>query len=146
MTSIRRQALKIDDPLGPSATPAPEAPSAAPGKTTRRKAAPPPTPRAAGRPKRASGQTQAAPTDAVWREWSGLTGVGSFRLPHELLAELSDTARELGLPVGLMATAAITQLLDQPADQIAALVDRADDARIHGRRTSRRPLSKTAKR
>jgi hypothetical protein len=138
MTSIRRQALKIDDPLGPSATPAPEAPSAAPGKTSRRKTGQPPGPRAAGR---ARGQTQAGPTDGIWRQWSGVAGVGSFRLPHELLAELGDTARELGLPVGLMATAAITQLLDQPAEEIAALVDRADDARIHGRRTSRRPLA-----
>jgi hypothetical protein len=146
MTSIRRQALKIDDPLGPGATPAPEAPSTASGKTPRRKAAPPPTPRATVRPERARGQTEAVPTDGVWRQWSGLTGVGSFRLPHELLSELSDTARELGLPVGLMAAAAITQLLDQPADQIAALVDRADDARIHGRRTSRRPLTAKAKR
>ena len=73
----------------------------------------------------------------VWREWTGLTGVGSFRLPHELLAELGDTARELGLPIGLIVAAAITQLLDQSPEQIAALVDRADDARIHGRRTKR---------
>ena len=138
MTSIRRQGLKIDDPLGPGAMPAPEAPSAGPGKITRRK---PASPRAAAGQKRAGGQPQEPPpVDGVWREWSGLTGVGSFRLPHELLAELSDTARELRLPVGLMATAAIAQLLDQPADHIAALVDRADDARIHGRRSSRRPL------
>jgi hypothetical protein len=144
MTSIKRRALKIDDPLGPGTTPASEALSAAPDKTTRRKATRPPTPRTAGRPNRARGQSEAAPTDGVWRAWSGVTGVGSFRLPHELLAELSDTARELGLPVGLMATAAITQLLDQPAEEIAALVDRADDARIHGRRTSRRPLTAKA--
>ena len=65
-----------------------------------------------------------------------MTGVGSFRLPHELLAELGDTARELGLPIGMIVTAAITQLLDQPPEQIAALVDRADDARIHGRRNA----------
>jgi hypothetical protein len=77
----------------------------------------------------------------VWRAWSGITGVGSFRLPHELLVELSDTARELGLPIGMIVTAAITQLLDQPAEQIAELVDRADDARIHGRRHARRRLS-----
>jgi hypothetical protein len=139
MTSIRRQALKIDDPLGPGAMPAPEAPRAAPGKTSRHKAAQPPAPRAAGR---ARGQTQAAPTDGIWRQWSGQTGVGSFRLPHELLAELSDAARELGLPVGLMATAAITQLLDQPADEVAALVDRADDARIQGCRRARRQVPK----
>ncbi|HLH66634.1 MAG TPA: hypothetical protein VKV27_13115 [Solirubrobacteraceae bacterium] len=146
MTSIRRQALKIDDPLGPGATPAAEAPSAAPVKTTRRKAAPASTRRPGGDAKRARSQTEAAPCDGVWRQWSGLTGVGSFRLPHELLAELSDTARELGLPVGLMATAAIAQLLDQPAEEIAALVDRADDARIHGRRSSRRPLTTKASR
>lgn len=77
----------------------------------------------------------------MWREWTGLTGVGSFRLPHELLAELGDTARELGLPIGMIVTAAVTQLLDQPPDTIAALVDRADDARIRGRRIARRRLS-----
>jgi hypothetical protein len=80
----------------------------------------------------------------VWREWTGLTGVGSFRLPHELLAELGDTARGLGLPIGLIVAAAITQLLDQSPEQIAALVDRADDARIHGRRTNRRRLPERA--
>jgi hypothetical protein len=76
----------------------------------------------------------------VWREWTGVTSVGSFRLPHELLAELGERARRLGLPIGLIVTAAITQLLDQPPDEIAALVDRADDARIHGRRIARRRL------
>jgi hypothetical protein len=77
----------------------------------------------------------------VWRTWSGITGVGSFRLPHELLVELGDTARELDLPIGMIVTAAITQLLDQPPEQIAELVDRADDARIHGRRHARRRLT-----
>ena len=70
--------------------------------------------------------------------------MGSFRLPHELLAELGDTARELQLPVGLIVTAAITQRLDQPPDTIAALVDRADDARIQGRRRARRRLTTRA--
>jgi hypothetical protein len=76
-----------------------------------------------------------------WRAWSGITGVGSFRLPHELLVELGESARGLGLPIGMIVTAAITQLLDQPPEQIAALVDRADDARIHARRTARRRLT-----
>ncbi|MGA2010261.1 MAG: hypothetical protein ABSH51_06970 [Solirubrobacteraceae bacterium] len=76
----------------------------------------------------------------AWREWAGVTAVGSFRLPHELLAELGERARELRLPIGLIVTAAITQLLDQPPDEIGALVDRADDARIHGRRNARRRL------
>ena len=77
----------------------------------------------------------------MWRTWSGITGVGSFRLPHELLVELGDTARERGLPIGMIVTTAITQLLDQPPEQIAELVDRADDARIQGRRNARRRLS-----
>lgn len=146
MTSIRRQGLKIDDPLGPSPSGGATADGDAPAKPRARSGSSSTKKRPAARSKPIRGQARSATADeGVWREWSGLTGVGSFRLPHELLAELSDTARGLGLPVGLMATAAITQLLDQPADQIAALVDRADDARIHGRRTSRRPLSKTAK-
>jgi hypothetical protein len=76
-----------------------------------------------------------------WREWTGLSGVGSFRLPHELLAELGNTARELQLPIGMIVTAAITQLLDQSAAEIAVLVDKADDARIQGRRRARRRVT-----
>jgi len=67
--------------------------------------------------------------------------VGSFRLPHELLAELGDAARELQLPIGMIVTAAITQLLDQSAEEIAVLVDKADDARIQGRRRARRRVT-----
>jgi len=37
-----------------------------------------------------------------------------------------------------MVTAAITHLLDQPDTVIGELVDRADDARIQGRRATRR--------
>jgi hypothetical protein len=74
----------------------------------------------------------------IWREWSGITGVGSFRLPHELLVELGAASREQGLPIGMIVAAAITQLLDRPPEMIAALVDKADDARIEGRRRSRR--------
>jgi hypothetical protein len=84
---------------------------------------------------------RAEPDGRPWREWTGLSGVGSFRLPHELLAELGDTARELQLPIGLIVTAAITQLLDQPPEEIAVLVDKADDARIQGRRRARRRVT-----
>jgi phenylpyruvate tautomerase PptA (4-oxalocrotonate tautomerase family) len=38
----------------------------------------------------------------------------------------------------MIVTAAITQLLDQPPEEIAVLVDKADDARIQGRRRARR--------
>ena len=81
------------------------------------------------------------PGGGIWREWSGIINVGRFRLPHELLVELGDTAREQTLPIGMLVTAAITQLLDQPPQTIAALVDRADDARIQGRRRLRRRMT-----
>ncbi|MGH3264165.1 MAG: hypothetical protein ACRDNS_19465 [Trebonia sp.] len=142
MTAQKRR-LQIDDPLGGGQPVTPPKPADPQSVANRR-------PRTAQPAKSSDGQAKRTPqsngrrsaTAELWRDWSGLTGVGSFRLPHELLAELGDTARELGLPVGLMATAAIAQLLDQPPEQIATLVDRADDARIHGRRSSRRPLTK----
>jgi hypothetical protein len=86
---------------------------------------------------------RAEPDGRPWREWTGLSGVGSFRVPHELLAELGDTARELQLPIGMIVTAAITNLLDQPPEEIAVLVDKADDARIQARRRARRRLNHT---
>ena len=160
MTTVRRRGLQIDDPLG---TAQPQQPMGPPAE-----ASVPTAPAAAKRPVEATGRlsdewqrgeresgrqdetvaaghsTAQMPQPAnreVWRVWSGITGVGSFRLPHELLVELGDTARQLGLPIGMIVTAAITQLLDQPPEQIAELVDRADDTRIHGRRNARRRLT-----
>ena len=161
MSALRRRGLQLDDPLGPSQTPPPHEPPAqsddapAPHATQTPRAAnddraakPTSTPRPERRAQRrrpatldTQRPTAAGAASGVWRDWSGTTNVGSFRLPHELLIELSDTARELGLPIGLIVTAAITQLLDQPPEHIAALVDRADDARIHGRRRARRRLT-----
>ena len=80
------------------------------------------------------------PEQGPWRLWAGQTRVASYRLPDELLAELASTAAQLGLPIGLLVTAAVAHLLDEPPDVIAALVDRADDARIQGRRAARRGL------
>jgi hypothetical protein len=76
-----------------------------------------------------------------WRSWSGLTRVASYRLRDELLAELAAVATRLQVPAGLLATAAITEQLGQRNDTMRGLVDRADDARIHGRRAARRVLS-----
>jgi len=44
----------------------------------------------------------------VWRAWSGITGVGSFRLPHELVVELADTAGERA-EGGIRITVPLTQ-------------------------------------
>ena len=157
MTAIRRHGLQLDDPLGPSPATQPQEPIAQASapipkpiqnsqKSSEGAAKPKPSARRTRRTEgprsvaRVSGPAEQG--SGVWREWSGITSVGSFRLPHELLAELGDTAREIGLPIGLIVTAAIARLLDQPPEQIAALVDRADDARIHGRRSARRRLTK----
>ena len=173
MSQLRRRGLQVDDPLGarPPAPPAdagtePAPPPAASPNGDRRV----PDPGADGSPpagavpgpacgEGAAGATGTAAAESgssaaippsvrvdagAWREWTGPTGVGSFRLPHELLLELGDAAWQLQLPVGMIVTAAITQLLDQPPETIAALVDRADDARIEGRRTARRRLTDRA--
>jgi hypothetical protein len=148
MNRLKGRGLQIDDPLGPGPSRPEEQAGVQRGTDptaewheenaaarTRNGAAPaPPEP---------SGESRdpVEPNERAWREWTGLSGVGSFRLPHELLAELGDTARELQLPIGLIVTAAITKLLDQPPDEIAVLVDKADDARIQGRRRARRRVT-----
>lgn len=163
MSGPRRRGLQLDDPLTPSQpprtqeTPPPQsaerplADANRPGRARTDTRTSPDGRSAAVAPSsiRASVDEHKPPAHAatghgepgVWRAWSGITGVGSFRVPHELLVELGDAARQLGLPIGMIVTAAITQLLDQPAEHIADLVDRADDARIHGRRHARRRLS-----
>jgi hypothetical protein len=159
MSTVRRSALQLDDPLTPSHPPSPhqQPADATPPDTTQHGPAGAdalnPKPRRPGKaggasrapssddPRLASGTAADEADGAIWRAWSGITSVGSFRLRHELLVELGDTARELGLPIGMIVTAAVTYLLDQPPETISALVDRADDARIHGRRRSRRPLT-----
>jgi hypothetical protein len=120
MTAVRRRRLQIDDPLGPtqptqSATPPteasePTAPQTAANRsveTTHRRSeakqrqnpewarqdeSSAPQPSIAGTPRAGDG--------VAWRAWSGITGVGSFRLPHELLVELSDTPAGSGCRSG----------------------------------------------
>lgn len=170
MNRPRRRGLQIDDPLGPGPstheqptatqprtdhTAPPHQDKAAersrdggtgsarpPARSERRDTTPASERAPAIRPEPTTETgDRTEPDGRPWREWTGLSGVGSFRLPHELLAELGDTARELQLPIGMIVTAAITHLLDQPPEEIAALVDKADDARIQGRRRARRQLT-----
>ena len=142
MTTLRRRGLQIDDPLGPGRSAAPTASTDEPPRTDQSRRPPrerktrrpttrrpaerranprPPVPLAAHRGAPAFGASSPAAGSRPYSQprecggsGAGSPGVGSFRLPHELLAELGDTARELGLPIGMIVTAAITQLLDQP--------------------------------
>ena len=74
----------------------------------------------------------------LWREWGGGSRVASYRLPDELLDELDERTRPLGLPIGLTVAAAMLELLDRDDAAITDLVDRVDDARHHARRAARR--------
>ena len=169
MSRLRRAGLTIDDPLSPetadervlSTRPRDEERTAGPGgglggsaplskpqssatqQSTSRQAPGTATAATPGARKAPTRAATARPANGAWRAWSGPTRVASYRLPDELLAELASASAELQLPVGLLVTAAIAHLLDEPAGAIAALVDRADDARIEGRRAARRGLITT---
>lgn len=73
-----------------------------------------------------------------WRDWSGPTRVASFRLPDELLEELTNTAARLGLPMGQTVIAALTSLLDEDDDALTAQIDRAAQTLARGKRQARR--------
>jgi hypothetical protein len=74
----------------------------------------------------------------AWRHWTGGTRVASYRLPDELLEELDARARRLGVPIGMTVAAGLLQLFDQDDETIIGLVERAEDARVFGRRAARR--------
>jgi hypothetical protein len=156
VSSLRQQGLRIDDPLAPSPAPprtrkrprtdarpsedqqgtALRAPTEVAGAA---QGADPPRPTATAtqpqqRTDRDPGRGGARAGSGVWRAWHGPTRVASYRLPDELLGELTHFADAHGLPVGLLVCAAITHLLDQDLQTITALVDRAEDARFQGRR------------
>ena len=46
-------------------------------------------------------------------EWSGVAGVGSFRLPHKLPSSSATPRASYSSPIGMIVTAAIAELLDQ---------------------------------
>ncbi len=156
MSRLRKTGLTIDDPLSPGTT---DERPAAPERSGERLAGSMPRSNSEPSPEQqptSKEATRSAPVTATrartartraatpppeqgpWRSWAGQTRVASYRLPDELLAELAATSAQLGLPIGLLVTAAVAHLLDKPPDAIAALVDRADDARIQGRRAARR--------
>ena len=159
MTAVRRRGLQIDDPLGPGEPTQPDkAPTGAGVTTTSAEVARRPgaasdriseagqrgEPRSGRQDETDTPRHTAAPASReLWRAWSGITGVGSFRLPHELLVELGDTARELGLPIGMIVTAAITSCSTsrpsrspssstQPTTPASTAADTPDDASPNG--------------
>jgi hypothetical protein len=155
----RRPVLELDDPLAPRRPAAtPEAPAAEVTDSSHEQPAGPPKPttrRSARRrgPKpvddRADPATsralsvvgeEGAPahSDAAWRSWAGGTRVASYRLPDELLEELDERARRLCVPIGMTVAAGLLQLFDQDDESIVRLVERAEDARVLGRRAARR--------
>lgn len=135
MSRLRKMGLAIDDPL----VPAERIREPAPGRQSVHTPSGPGSSRPKRPPQRSAG-APAGPRADAWRPWSGLTRVASYRLADELLVELASTSDRLRVQVGLLVTAAITHLLDESDDVIGELVDRADDARIQGRRASRRDL------
>jgi hypothetical protein len=139
MSRLRKTGLTIDDPLASAEQIVPTTQTAA---TVRKRTNAPDAPSPRPRPSRTERRPATERADA-WRPWSGQTRVASYRLPDELLAELASRSAHLQVQFGLLVTAAITHLLDQPDDVICELVDRADDARIHGRRAARRQPATT---
>jgi hypothetical protein len=153
-----RLVLELDDPLAPrrpAVTPAPDlgasesnehAPTA-PRPQRRRARRPRPEPVAESSDPHDEpiaselavvGETSSGRADGAWRHWAGGTRVASYRLPDELLEELDDRARRLSVPIGMTVAAGLLQLFDQDDKTIIGLVERAEDARVLGRRAARR--------
>ncbi len=143
--SAARPHLTLDDPLStpvataPVATVDPPAPAPAPPVAHRRRPRPAaPRPRTDATPK----GTPSTPA-GEWRDWSGASRVASFRLPDEILIELTERTTRLGLPIGQTVLAAITALLDSDDETLLAQIDRAAQALTRGKRRARQQRSTT---
>lgn len=120
----------VSEPTAPAAALAPDAeptsPHAAPSGFT-----PAPT-----TPKRA--QAKPAEPTSVDAEWNGTTDVTTARVPTEVLRLMRQRSRELGLPIGMLLTAGLLDVLalddDDLIERIEATQLRYDRAR---RRASR---------
>ena len=139
--STARPHLTLDDPLSTPVATAPVATAlwrvdppapAAPVVQRRRPRPAAPRPRTNGTPQ---GSTSASAGE--WRDWSGASRVASFRLPDEILIELTERTTRLGLPIGQTVLAAITALLDSDDDTLLAQIDRAAQALTRGKRRAR---------
>lgn len=148
--SAARPHLTLDDPLStpvataPVATVAtvdPPAPAPAPAPPVAQRRRPRP---AAPRPRTdATPQGTTSAPAGEWRDWSGASRVASFRLPDEILIELTERTTRLGLPIGQTVLAAITALLDSDDETLLAQIDRAAQALTRGKRRARQQRSTT---
>jgi hypothetical protein len=87
----------------------------------------------------ASAEPEKAMGEGPWRDWQRSWETRSYRLPPELIEELTERLWELRIrDVGVPIAAAITHLLDLDDDALLALVERADSAKPR-RRAAGRP-------
>jgi hypothetical protein len=78
------------------------------------------------------------PAPTTDHEWSGATDVTTFRLPAELLQQLHQRARDLGLAKGMTVAAALLELLQRADDELIELVDQTQERYDIARRRARR--------
>jgi hypothetical protein len=79
--------------------------------------------------------------EGPWRDWQRSWETRSYRLPPELVDELTERLWQLRIrDIGVPIAAAITHMLDLDDDEILALIERADGAKPR-RRSGRPPLT-----
>jgi hypothetical protein len=71
-------------------------------------------------------------------EWSGATDVTTFRLPAELLRQLHQRSRDLGLAKGMTVAAALLDVFQRGDDELVQLVEQTQQRYDTARRRARR--------
>ena len=139
--------LTPDDPLrAPANAPPPlsaASPAAAPASATSSEASLVPAEAAPRRRRPATRRPAPAPAQPSARrtpseEWSGATDVTTFRLPAEVLQQLHQRSRDLGLAKGMTVTAALLDLLQRADDELVQLVEETQQRYDSARRRARR--------
>ena len=88
------------------------------------------------RPAPAPAQLPERPTPP--EEWSGATDVTTFRLPAELLRQLHQRSRDLGLAKGMTVAAALLDVFQRGDDELVQLVEQTQQRYDTARRRARR--------
>ena len=88
--------------------------------------------------RRAAPATQAAAQPTSSEQWSGATDVTTFRLPAELLQQLHQRSRDLGLAKGMTVAAALLDLFQRDDDELVQLVEQTQQRYDTARRRARR--------